>query len=81
MVRRVTARYSGNAFIPQSPCDVPDGSVVDLIIDGPALASPCITDAAHRAALLRRVVQRMQANPLLRSAPGRITRDELHERG
>lgn len=64
MVRKLTARYSGKAFIPQGPCDLPEGSVVDLIIDSPVLSPPTITDKAARSTVLRRIVDRMRANPI-----------------
>ncbi|MDQ3254783.1 MAG: DUF104 domain-containing protein [Acidobacteriota bacterium] len=37
-------------------------------------------DSDDRAAILRRMVERMKANPIPTTAPLRFTREELHER-
>ena len=79
MVRRLKARYSGNALIPQEPCDIPEGAVVDLIVQGASALPPETSDPAERTAILRRLVERMQHNRLPSGAP-RLTRDDYHER-
>ncbi len=45
----------------------------------PHTIPPAITDEAERAAILRRMVERMKANPIPADSP-RFTREELHER-
>ena len=80
MVRRLKAIYSGKALIPQGPCDFPEGSVVDLIVQGVSVEGPQVTDAAERSRALRMLVARMRRNPVGPNAP-RLTRDQMHERG
>ena len=79
MSQRVRAVYHRGAFIPQTPCDLPEKAEVELIIQGPYLLPPGEMDPKKRARILRRVVERMRQNPFP-PGPPRLTRDELHER-
>lgn len=79
MPQRLKAVYRGGAFIPQTPCDVPDGSEVELTIHGPYLIPPGESDPQKRAEIARELVERMRQNPFPADAP-RFTREELHER-
>ena len=79
MVRRLKAIYSGNALIPREACDLPEGAIVDLVVEGLALEPPVIADPQERSRTLKAVVERMRRNPLPADAP-RLTRDQMHER-
>ncbi|HXU08690.1 MAG TPA: antitoxin family protein [Blastocatellia bacterium] len=79
MSQTIRAVFRDGVFVPQQPCDLPDGSRVELTIDDPYTMPPEITDPAERAALLKEVVRSMRENPIPADAP-RFTRDELHER-
>jgi predicted DNA-binding antitoxin AbrB/MazE fold protein len=79
MSQRVRAVYQNGAFIPQEPCDLPENSEVELIIENPHIIPPTVTDPEERKRILKRMVERMRANPIPANAP-RFTREELHER-
>ncbi len=79
MSQTIRAVFRDGVFVPQQPCDLPDGSRVELTIDDPYTIPPEITDPAERAAVLEEVVRSMRENPIPADAP-RFTRDELHER-
>jgi hypothetical protein len=79
MTYRTKAVYRGGAFVPETRCDLPEETQVDLLVQEPALVSPAITDPEQRARTLRQITQRMRQNPIPAGAP-RFTRDELHER-
>jgi predicted DNA-binding antitoxin AbrB/MazE fold protein len=79
MVQRLKAVYQNGAFIPQTPCDLPDGSEVELTISDPYTILPSVKDPEERARILKELVQRMKDNPLPANAP-HFTREELHER-
>jgi len=79
MSQRVRAVFQDGVFIPKQPCDLPDGSEVDLTVDDPYTIPPEVTDPVERAALLKELVRSMRENPIPANAP-RFTRDELHER-
>ena len=79
MSQKLKAIYHEGAFIPQAPCDLPEGSEVELIIEGPYILPPKVTDYDERERILNIVVERMLQNPIPVEA-SRLTRDELHER-
>lgn len=79
MIRKFRAVFRNGAFQPVTPCDVPENSEVDLMIQESSVQAPEIGDAAQRLAVLVRITERMQGNPLPETAP-RFSRDELHER-
>jgi hypothetical protein len=79
MSQRLKAVYHEGAFVPQAPCDVPEDSEVELIIQGPYLLPPKVLEPDERQHILKTVVERMRQNPLPAGAP-RLTRDALHER-
>jgi hypothetical protein len=76
---RTKAIYRDGAFVPETRCDLPEEAEVDLLVQGPLLAPPSITDPEQRARVLRQVTERMKQNPIPAQAL-RFTRDELHER-
>ena len=79
MSQRLRAIYRDGAFVPQTPCDLPEDAEVELIVQGPHLLPPKVKDVAARAEILKQIVERMRQNPIPAGAP-RFTRDELHER-
>lgn len=80
MAQRLRAIYQNGAFVPQSPCDLPENSEVDLVVENPRVLPPLVTDPAERKRILERMVERMRANPIPADAPRHFTREELHER-
>ena len=79
MAQRLKAIYRKGAFHPQQPCDLPDGSEVELIVEGPLLLPPDVKDLKGQAYILKRVIESMQGNLIPDGAPP-LTRDSLHER-
>lgn len=79
MSRRLKAVYLGGAFIPKSPCDLPEDSEVELLIEGPFIIPPEMWDSQERALIIKRLVERMQQNPIPPAAT-HLTREALHER-
>ncbi len=79
MTHRTKAIYRGGAFVPQTRCDLPEDSEVDLLIQGPLTVPPTVTDPQQRARALRQITDRMKRNPIPAQAP-RFSREELHER-
>jgi predicted DNA-binding antitoxin AbrB/MazE fold protein len=79
MSETIKAIFQNGVFIPQQPCNLPEGSEVKLIVHDPYTIQPEVTDPAERAALLKEIVQGMKDNPIPANAP-RFTREELHER-
>jgi hypothetical protein len=76
---QVRAVYRDGAFVLRERCDLPQETEVNLIIQGPMLAPPVITEPAERASFLRAMTERIRQNPLPAEAV-RFSRDELHER-
>jgi len=79
MGQTIKAIYEKGHFIPHEPCDVPEGAEVELILQGPALLPPQVSDEKERARILQEMVGRMRKNPIPEGA-SRLTREELHER-
>lgn len=80
MHQKVRAIYRAGAFVLQEPWSFPEGAEVELIVQGPLILSPEVTDPDDRAHLLRIITERMQHNPIPGEAP-HLTREELHARG
>jgi predicted DNA-binding antitoxin AbrB/MazE fold protein len=80
MSQTLKAIYRDGAFIPQTPCDLPEGAEVELTISEPRVTPPKVTDLAEQTRILEVMVARMRANPIPADAPRRFTREELHER-
>ncbi|HEX8069104.1 MAG TPA: antitoxin family protein [Pyrinomonadaceae bacterium] len=80
MAQNLKAIYRNGAFIPQVPCDLPEGAEVELTVHEPRRIPPTVTDPEERARILKEVVESMRSNPLPADAPRRFTREELHER-
>lgn len=79
MIRRLKAVFRDGVFVPRSSCDLPNEAEVDLVVQGPSVSPPHVTDPDDKAAILREVTQRMLAVPWP-GAARRFTREELHER-
>ncbi len=79
MNRRLKAVYRDGAFVPSAPCELPEEAEVELLVQGPWLSHPRVTDPAERSQILAGLVDRMRENSLPAEAP-RFTREELHER-
>ena len=80
MSQTLKAIYRDGAFIPQTPCDLPEGAEVELTVSAPRVMPPKVTDHEDRKRILEGMVARMRANPIPADAPRRFTREELHER-
>jgi predicted DNA-binding antitoxin AbrB/MazE fold protein len=80
MSQTLKAIYRDGAFVPQTPCDLPEGAEVEITVSAPNPVPPTVTDPEERKRILREVVENMRANPLPANAPRRFTREELHER-
>lgn len=79
MAQRLRAIYQNCAFILKSPCDLPENSEVDLVIESPRVLPPLVTDPDERKRILEKLVKNMRDNPIPANAP-HFTREELHER-
>jgi predicted DNA-binding antitoxin AbrB/MazE fold protein len=80
MSKPIKAIYRGGVFIPQEPCELPEGFEVEVWLHDPFTQPPEITDPEEQARQLKLVTERMMRNPIPANAPPRFTRDELHER-
>jgi predicted DNA-binding antitoxin AbrB/MazE fold protein len=79
MSQTLKAIYRDGTFIPQSPCDLPEGVEVEITVRAPSVIPPKITDPEERKRLMNELIQNMLDNPIPENAP-RLTREELHER-
>ena len=80
MSQTLKAIYRDGAFVPQTPCNLPDGAEVELTISEPRVLPPQVSDPEERKRIMEKMVARMRANPIPAAAPRRFTREELHER-
>ena len=76
---KLNAVYRKGSFIPDTACDLPEGSRVELIIRSPRVIPAEITDPEEQERHMKEVVARMQQNLVPLNAP-RFTREEMHER-
>jgi predicted DNA-binding antitoxin AbrB/MazE fold protein len=79
MPKSVKAVYQKGVFVPQEPCDIPEGLEVELIIHSLSVLPPEVKEIQERKRILKIVVERMQQNPTPAGAP-HLTRETLHER-
>ena len=68
MTYRTKAVYHAGAFVPETR-QIPEDAKVDLLVQGPFLVMPVITDPQQRARILRQITQRMKQNPIPVDAP------------
>ena len=80
MSLQVKAVFRNGAFVVQEPCDLPQESEVNLIVQGPLIVPPAVTEPEERARILAAMTQRMRQNPVPAEAP-HFSREQLHERG
>ena len=80
MSQTIKAVYHNGAFIPQEPCDLPEGAEVKIFVEDPYTIPPEITDPEERKRVMAELLKRMSENSIPADAPRRFTRDELHER-
>jgi predicted DNA-binding antitoxin AbrB/MazE fold protein len=81
MADYIRAVFEHGNFVPETPCDLPEGTKVLLAVHSRGgVSAPKVKDPEERARILRTVVESMRRNPLPASA-SRFTRDEMHERG
>jgi predicted DNA-binding antitoxin AbrB/MazE fold protein len=73
------AVYRNGVFVPETACQLPENSQVELIVQGPVVIPPGVTDPQERARIRKRLVERMRQNFIAADAP-RLTREHLHER-
>jgi hypothetical protein len=79
MSLQLKAVFRNGVFVLQEPCHLPQEAEVNLIVQGPLVVPPAVTDPEERARILAAMTQRMRQNPLPAGAP-RFTREQLHER-
>lgn len=79
MTYTVRAVYRHGAFIPETACDIPEESQVELLIQGPLVSPPAISDPEERRRVLEEIAESMRQSPFPPGAP-RFGREELHER-
>ena len=76
---KLKAVYRKGSFIPETACDLPEESKVELIVRSPRVIPAEITDPEEKKRHLQAVLASMEQNPIPANAP-RFTREELHER-
>ena len=79
MKQTITATYKEGVFHPDKPCDLPEGTRVQLAIADALVLPPRVSDDAERARILKRVADRMKHNPVAPDTP-KLTREQLRER-
>ena len=79
MLDHVKAVSREGVFVPESACDLPENTRVDLFLRIGNCIPPRVTDPEERARLLQQVTRSMQDEPIPEGAP-RFTREQLHER-
>ena len=80
MSQTFKAIYREGVFVPQTPCDLPEGAQVELTVRGTGVLPPKVTDPVERERLMEELIRNMRSNPIPADAPRRFTREELHER-
>lgn len=79
MNQKLKAVYRNGVFSPKTPCDLPEGAVVELTVGRTVLLPPTVTDPEERSRVLKGLIACMERNPIPPDSP-RFSRDELHER-
>lgn len=80
MVVRIKAVYRDGAFIPDTPCVLPQNTHVELTVETPSLVPPTINDPEERKRQRHELVEQMKSRSISTNAPTKLTRDEMHER-
>ena len=79
MSQTLQAIYRNGRFVLKSPCDLPEEAEVELLVQGPLVLPPTVTDSAKRSRILEQITRRLRENPVPDESP-RFSREELHER-
>ena len=79
LTKRFRAVYQRGAFLLQEPCDLPEGSRVELAIQGSVIQAPKVCDPVERELRMKALLERMRSNPIPAQAP-RLALDVLHDR-
>ena len=75
----IKAVYHNGAFIPQEPCDLPEGAEVEVIVKSSRLLPPEEPDPEKRRQIMKELLEDMRQHPFPENTP-RFTREEMHER-
>lgn len=74
------AIYRNGAFVPVVPCDLPEGTPVEVQVrERSNVLPPLESDPQKREEIKKRLLERMSNSPLPADAP-KLTREQLHER-
>lgn len=79
MSQIIKAVFHNGTFVPQQPCNLPEGAEVELVVHRPHILPPQESDPAARKRIIKRMLDRMEQNPIPADA-AHFTREELHER-
>ncbi len=79
MLQRLQAVFRDGVFLPKTPCDLPQDTEVELVVEATGAGRPIVVQPEEREKLLRKVTKSMEANPLPLGSLD-ISRDALHER-
>jgi predicted DNA-binding antitoxin AbrB/MazE fold protein len=80
MQETVRAIYRNGAFVPIVPCNLPNETEVEVVVQHePRIIPPQVTDPKEQARIRTEVIARMRNNPIPANAP-KFTREDLHER-
>jgi len=79
MGQTIKAVYHNGAFIPQEPCDLPEGAQVEVVIKSSRLLPPEEPDPEKRRQIMKELLEDMRQHPFPEDAP-RFSREEMHER-
>ena len=79
MSQIIKAVFHNGAFVPQQPCNLPEGAEVELIVHRPHILPPQEPDPEERKRIIKRMLERIEQNPIPVDSP-HFTREELHER-
>jgi predicted DNA-binding antitoxin AbrB/MazE fold protein len=79
MSQIIKAVYHNGAFIPQEPCDLPEGAEVEVVLKSSRLLPPEEPDPEKRRQIMKELLEDMREHPFPENTP-RFTREEIHER-
>ncbi|MDJ0580298.1 antitoxin family protein [Crocosphaera sp.] len=65
MLKKVKATYSNGAFIPNSPCDLPENTEVELMVNLPFEYNQDVLDPETRKAIVHELLTRMRQTSLM----------------
>lgn len=81
MAMKVRAVVRDGKLVPQAPLGLPEGTEVEVSIEGPAAVPAEVTDPEEKRRIVEEVIQSMQANPIPPEAPPLpFSREWMNER-